>query len=118
MRFPKFCVFFLAFFLVESAFALRCGRHLIDKGDGFGKVAKYCGNPTNVQTRSIIRTRGVAGERKLRTQRQITGQVYDQVSVEIVVEEWDYNFGPQRLSRRITFEDGVVAKITSIGYGY
>jgi hypothetical protein len=34
------------------------------------------------------------------------------------VEVWIYNFGPNKLMQRIRFEDGVVVRIESLGYGY
>jgi hypothetical protein len=33
-------------------------------------------------------------------------------------EVWTYNFGPSRLMQRIRFENGVVVKIESLGYGF
>ncbi len=116
MHLIKFCVFTLAASLASSAYALRCGTHLIEKGDGFSRVSKYCGEPTSVQSRSIFRTRG--GSQQLPSDSIAFVEVYEQVSVEVEVEEWEYNFGPRRLSRRIIFEDGRVFKIQSLGYGY
>lgn len=118
MRLTKICIFIVCFGLVPSAFALRCGTHLIEEGDGFSRVSKLCGEPTSVQTRSIFRTRGGSSTVALAANANSFVEGYDQVSVEIVLEEWEYNFGPNRLSRRIIFEDGVVSKIKSIGYGY
>jgi hypothetical protein len=40
------------------------------------------------------------------------------ITVEVQVEVWIYNFGPDRLMQRIRFEDGVVVRIESIGFGY
>ncbi len=37
---------------------------------------------------------------------------------EIPVEIWTYNFGPQRLMQRIRFENGVIVKMESLGYGF
>jgi len=37
---------------------------------------------------------------------------------EIPVEMWTYNFGPDRLMQRIRFENGVVVRIESLGYGF
>jgi hypothetical protein len=38
--------------------------------------------------------------------------------IEIPVESWLYNLGPNKLMRRVIFEDGIVADIETLGYGY
>ena len=37
---------------------------------------------------------------------------------EVIVEEWLFNFGPNKLMRRVTFENGVVTRVRELGYGY
>ena len=38
--------------------------------------------------------------------------------MEIPVEVWLYNFGPDKLMQQVRFEDGRVVKIESLDYGY
>ena len=38
--------------------------------------------------------------------------------IEVAVEIWTYNFGPDRLMQRLKIEDGVVVEIRTLGYGY
>ena len=38
--------------------------------------------------------------------------------VEVLVEEWTYNFGPRKLMRVVRFENGLVSDVTQLGYGY
>jgi hypothetical protein len=38
--------------------------------------------------------------------------------VEIVIEEWTYNFGPRRLMQLVRFENGFVADMDQLGYGF
>ena len=38
--------------------------------------------------------------------------------IEIPVESWIYNFGPNKLMRRVIFEGGIVTEIETLGYGY
>ena len=45
---------------------------------------------------------------------RITGESY----IEVPVENWIYNLGPNKLMRRLRFEGGVVAEIETLGYGY
>ena len=38
--------------------------------------------------------------------------------MEVPVEAWIYNLGPNKLMRRLRFENGFVAEIETLGYGY
>ena len=38
--------------------------------------------------------------------------------VSVVQERWLYNFGPRRLMREITFQDGLIVQIRTLGYGF
>ncbi len=38
--------------------------------------------------------------------------------IEVPVETWLYNLGPNKLMRRISFEGGYVVDIETLGYGY
>src|ERR1700741_3421311 len=100
----------LAVAVPASADGMRCGSRLLGEGDPRSKVRQFCGEPTDIQTRSILR-RPVFG---------IGGRVYSYGDgyVEIPVEIWTYNFGPYKLMREIRFVDGVVDEIESLGYGY
>ncbi len=37
---------------------------------------------------------------------------------EVLIEEWTYNLGPYQLMRTVRLENGVVAEIRNLGYGY
>jgi len=93
-----------------SADGLRCGSKLVTTGDPRAKVRQFCGEPTDVQTRSILR-RPVFG---------FGGRVYSYGDgyVEVPVEIWTYNFGPYKLMREIRFVDGRIEDIETLGYGY
>ena len=90
---------------------MRCGGRLIRDGDVRAEVRAFCGEPADVQTRTILRR-----------------PVYNAVNgrllylgdglVEIPVETWTYNFGPNKLMRRVRFIDGVVEEVETLGYGY
>jgi hypothetical protein len=94
-----------------GAQAMECGDRLITQGDSIAKVATLCGNPTQVDHTSIIRS--ASGT-------LINGQWIQSggSQVEIPVEVWLYNLGPDRLMRQIRFEDGHVVKIETLDYGY
>jgi uncharacterized protein DUF2845 len=100
----------LALAVPASADGLRCGSRLVTQGDPRAKVRQFCGEPTDVQTRSILR----------RPSFNVGGRIYSYGDgyVEVPVEIWTYNFGPYKLMRQIRFVDGVVDEIESLGYGY
>ena len=70
----------------------------------------FCGEPVDVQTRSILRRPVYNFQGRL---------VYSGDGlVEIPVETWTYNFGPNKLMRRVRFIDGIVEEVETLGYGY
>ncbi len=84
--------------------ALRCGNDLILEGDPLPKVAALCGHPAYVEHSSIVRS-----SRDARP-----GDGLDRSSVEIPVEVWTYNLGPNLFMSRVRFEDGVVVRIDTL----
>jgi len=73
-------------------------------------VRQFCGEPTDVQTRSILRRPTFNfGGRTLS---------YGDGYVEVPIEIWTYNFGPYKLMRQVRFVDGFVEEIETLGYGY
>ncbi len=103
---------------------MRCGNELISKGDSSARVHAHCGEPRSRSQRREARTvrrsvavpcrRGAAGERRSRRARC---RVVDELTVEIVVEDWTYDFGAQRLVHTATFEDGRLREVRTEGYG-
>ena len=100
----------LALATPASADGMRCGSKLLSNGDPRAKVRQFCGEPTDVQTRSILR----------RPIFNFGGRVYTYGDgyVEVPVEIWTYNFGPYKLMRQVRFVDGRVEDIETLGYGY
>jgi len=89
---------------------MRCGSKLIRDGDTRDAVLAKCGEPTDVQRRTILR----------RPYFDFEGRIvyYGDGLVEVPVEIWTYNLGPYRLMRRIRLVDGLVEDIETLGYGY
>ena len=92
------------------AYAFRCGSRLVSEGDTRGEVRAKCGEPAEVEQRSIWRQPVV----------WLHGRPYQLSNdqIEIPVESWVYNLGPNKLMRRVRFEDGRVVEIETLGYGY
>ena len=118
-----------ALLLAEPALAFRCKGKLVTEGDPQAKVLKFCGEPTSIQQRMIYRSgipRAWVGQPACRsrtaTRRSTISReellIHDRSVVEVLVEEWTYNFGPHKLMRVVRFENGLVAEITRLGYGY
>ena len=104
-------VLILSLMACSPAFAFRCGTKLVVKGDARSSVAAKCGDPTEVVARKSVFRRPMLWA---------NGRPYyiGQDFIEVPVESWLYNLGPNKLMRRVTFEDGVVSEIETLGYGY
>jgi hypothetical protein len=94
---PMAGVVFLALLAVGclpglASAGMRCGSRIIDKGSSGAEVTSYCGPPSQVDRRD-----GDAA---------------------VQVEFWTYNFGPNLLMERVRIEDGIVADVQSLGYGF
>jgi hypothetical protein len=106
-------VVILGLLAIQPAFAdtMRCGNKLIDDGASRAEVAAKCGEPDDVvQMKSVFRRPVIWSYGRP----YFVGEDY----VEIPVESWVYNFGPNKLMRRVTFEGGYVSAIETLGYGY
>ena len=102
----------LALLAASPAFAsMRCGSKLIDDGASRSEVAAKCGEPEEVITlRSVFRRPVIWSYGRP----YFVGENF----IEIPVESWIYNFGPNKLMRRVIFEGGYVTEIETLGYGF
>ncbi len=80
-----------------------CGDRIISTGDTKGEVLAKCGEP-------FYRT---SHDDEIREHLDDTRSQ----KVVVTVEEWTYNFGPQRFLRVITFRNGRVVDVRTGGYG-
>ena len=92
----------------SSAYAMRCGTRLISKGDHVSKILQYCGEPDFAQSRSAQRS----------YHNRYGHVLYAGFYEEILIQEWTYNLGPNKLMRVIKLENGIVREIEHLGYGY
>lgn len=90
---------------------LRCGTKLANLGDSTSRVSHICGEPEYKQRRSVYRTLGGQVGSAINS-------VYAEKTIEIVVDEWLYNFGPNRLKQTVIFENGRLESVKNEGYGY
>jgi Protein of unknown function (DUF2845) len=109
-QWPLAALLLAGLILATPAQAFRCGSRIITEGDTRAEVRAKCGEPVDVDRRSVWRRPVV----------WLHGRPYFASSdqVEIPIESWVYNLGPQKLMRRLRFEDGRVVQIETLGYGY
>ncbi len=109
--------------LADSANALRCGSRLVTDGMHISEVLRLCGEPVAETERLILVTEHItSGKRRRIYQRDTDGRYvqrsYGHFTREVVVTELTYNFGPNRLMRLLTFRDGWLDDVDTLGYGY
>jgi len=93
---------------LAAADAMRCGSRLISDGDPIEKVREYCGEPSVTQRTWIVR----------QPRFEYGGQdIPFPGEEEVPVDLWTYDFGPNKLMRRIRFVAGKVDSIETLGYG-
>ena len=109
----------LVLLVPEPAHAFRCKSKIVKDGMHEQQVIAICGEPTTQRTLGYaVRSfnyglrRGPSGLRR----QHFPG--FAQLSEEVIVTEYIYNFGPRKLMRRLVFEGGVLVRIETIGYGY
>lgn len=112
----------LLFFSIAAApaHAFRCKSKIVKDGMHEQQVIAACGQPTTRRTLGYAVRSLNYGWREVYAggfeRRRFPG--YAQLSEEVIVTEYIYNFGPRKLMRRLVFEGGVLVSIDTIGYGY
>ena len=104
-------------------FALRCGHSLVEPGDRKSYVYEICGEPDYVdshyerrgsQNYAEIRQNNFNHHRRFSNNALNYGQSHYQ-DVEVLVEEWVYDFGSSRLRKLLRFENGRLIEVESLG---
>jgi uncharacterized protein DUF2845 len=93
-----------------AALGFYCGRSIINEGKSIEYVLEKCGQPSYSQEHTeyqVLRYTPPAAH---------PGIVEERV-IPIIIQEWTYNFGPNRLMRYLRFENGILKAIESIGRG-
>jgi hypothetical protein len=111
MAHPGLAAFLLLALLPATAGAsMHCGNHLVREGDTADRLLTHCGRPTDVETRTALRPPVIwMHGRPI----HVPGG-----EIEMRVEYWTYNLGPNKLMRRIRIEDGIIRQFETLGYGY
>ena len=94
--------------------SMRCGSKLITISDGKDKVRALCGEPSSISFQGVIR----------RAPRYEYGYGYSRYEyygpgvIDMPVEVWTYNFGSNKLLRKLRFVGDELDDIRTDGYGY
>jgi Protein of unknown function (DUF2845) len=88
----------------ERSRQVPCSEQIVSLGDSAGDVTMKCGKPAWKEAR----------EEELREKLDETKER----KAFVTVEEWTYNFGPDKFIRIFTFKNGKLVDIRTGGYGY
>lgn len=107
----------LSFLSQAEADSMRCNDKLVVDGDSMYTVESRCGSPADKQHRVETRTARswvslpcpVPGQSNC-------GQMIER-TIEVTIDEWTFDFGPDRLIYRLWFEQGRLLKVQTGSYG-
>lgn len=109
----------LAFAAPALADGMRCGNRLISDGDLMYEVKNVCGAPDQATQRT---ERRIVSRVVQSTCYDARGQAYVcttvvQEAIEVLLDEWYYDFGRSVLVKTVTFESGRLVRVVSGSYG-
>jgi hypothetical protein len=93
----------------DSDSGFRCGARLVNTGDHMAEVREKCGDPDLVTTRVAKRTQ----KQKIRrwSPEGIAEEFTEEREIEVLLDEWVYDFGEKRFMRYVGFENNRVVDI-------
>ena len=92
-----------------NALPLRCGNKLVDRGDKKFEVLQKCSEPSMKEVRE---------DEKISIREDMVTGYKLKNKLQIIRDEWSYNFGPNRFLLFIEFENGRVVSFHQRGYGF
>ena len=112
-------VFAATMLLSEPAAAFRCGSKLVKDGMQELEVVKICGAPASVRHLGYaVRSVDIRAHRPMVPGWTISRSPgYHSYPAEVMVTEYVYNLGPQKLMRRLVFEGGFLVSVETLGHG-
>jgi hypothetical protein len=99
--------------------SLACNNRIVSSGDSRYEVRHVCGDPDDAMQRIEYRTvRGrVSGPCTREGGKLRCAETREQV-VEVVIDEWVYDFGRNRFIEYLTFEQGRLVSVRAGSYGH
>jgi hypothetical protein len=103
-----------------AADGMRCGQRLVSKGDTLYAVRAVCGEPDAADRRVVTRSerRRVRGPCFKDRDGKLQCERTEEVLIDVVIDEWTYDFGTQKFVRYLTFENGALSRVVTGSYGY
>jgi hypothetical protein len=98
----------------DGGFRCPSGR-LVSTGDHMNDVRKKCGDPDDVIQRTERRKIKVKVRHWISATEQ--EETTEEREIEVLVDEWTYDFGSDRFVRFVDFEDARVVGVTTGSYG-
>ena len=98
---------------------LACEGRIVESGDSRYDVKSICGEPDDAAQRVEYRTVSgrVAGPCSREGGKIRCSQTREQV-IEVVIDEWVYDFGSNRFIEYLTFEQGHLVRVKTGKYGH
>jgi hypothetical protein len=97
---------------------MSCKNRLVSTGDSVYKVRSLCGEPDAAQRRVELRTVKHRVRQPCDHDKEVTCEHVVERTVEVVVDEWTYDFGRNRFIRFVTFEQGALKSVRAGSYGH
>jgi hypothetical protein len=99
--------------------SLSCNSRIVSTGDSRYDVRSVCGEPDDATQRVEYRTRqGRVVGPCTRHGKKLRCTHTEETVVEVVIDEWTYDFGRNRFIQYLTFEQGQLASIKTGSYGH
>lgn len=99
--------------------SLSCNYRIASSGDTRYEVKAICGEPDEAVQRVEYRTlRGRVVGPCVREGSKVRCSRTEETVVEVVIDEWTYDFGRNRFIQYVTFEQGRLVSVRSGSYGH
>lgn len=98
--------------------SMSCNNRLVSTGDSLYKVRSLCGEPDAAERRVELRTVKHRVRHSCDDDKDVVCEHVVERTIEVVVDDWTYDFGRNRFIRYVTFEQGSLKSVRVGSYGY
>ena len=97
----------------DDGFRCKSGR-LVSVGDRMGEVRTRCGEPDWVSQRTVKR---IVKHKVSRWVGNVEESFIEEEEIDVPLDEWTFDMGPNSFTRYVLFEDGRVIDVATGDYG-